>query len=288
MSNKLNVRGLGYHIHQWGEPKNPKIFAIHGWMDSGASFQYIASNLAKTFHIIAPDLRGFGNSGHDVNGYWFPDYFADLEVILNHYSANQKVNLLGHSMGGNIVLLYAGIRPNRVEKVFSLDALGIQQTTPNDSAMKYRQWLDQIEKQTPEKTYPDIQTFEQSIQRNHPRLSDDTIRFLAKSWSKQNHQGEFILRHDKKHLNTNPIRYNHDDITAIWGQIEARVGLLMAEDSPIYQQYVTSSRLEHARKLLNISDQDYHCIQSCGHMVHLEQPTKTASCINSFFKSEDS
>jgi len=91
-ASKLNVRGLEYHVQEWGDSSKPSIFLLHGWMDCGATYKFAAQYLENDFHLIAPDLRGFGDTEH-AQGYWFPDYFADLEVLLDHYSPMSPVNV---------------------------------------------------------------------------------------------------------------------------------------------------------------------------------------------------
>ena len=59
----IDVRGLRYHLRRWGSPDAPTLFLLHGWMDVGASFQFLVDALAGEWYAIAPDLRGYGRSG---------------------------------------------------------------------------------------------------------------------------------------------------------------------------------------------------------------------------------
>ena len=181
-SQKLDIRGLQTHVQEWGELGLPKLFMLHGWMDCGATYKYMMPFLSQHFHVIAPDLRGFGESQHDPNGYWFPDYIADLEVLLDHYSPTGKVNLAGHSMGGNIVLMYAGIRPDRVARVLSLEGLGLPPSQPSDAVGKYQQWMREILSDEPSKIYPNANMLKHSIYKGNPTLPDHIIEELADLW----------------------------------------------------------------------------------------------------------
>jgi len=100
-SRKLNIRGLNYHIQEWGDSSKPLLILLHGWMDCGATYKFVSEYLISDYFLVAPDWRGFGQTDH-APGYWFPDYFADLEKILDHYTPDTATNLIGHSMGGNI------------------------------------------------------------------------------------------------------------------------------------------------------------------------------------------
>jgi len=81
-SQLVKIRDLAYHVRSWGDPDAPKVFMLHGWMDVGASFQFLVDALERDWHVIAPDWRGFGKSAWCADGYWFADYIADLEAIV--------------------------------------------------------------------------------------------------------------------------------------------------------------------------------------------------------------
>ena len=126
----LTIRGLKSHVRLWGPPDAPKLFLLHGWMDCSASFQFLVDAFAREWRVIAPDWRGFGQSEWLHRSYWFPDYLADLERLLDHYAPEEAVRLIGHSMGGNVVGLYAGARPVRVAKLAILEGFGLHPTDP--------------------------------------------------------------------------------------------------------------------------------------------------------------
>src|SRR5438477_6545842 len=110
-SHRVSLRGLDHQVLTWGDRSSPKLFLLHGWMDVGASFQFLIDALTRDWYAIAPDLRGFGRSAWQAQGYWFPDYVADLEALIDVFAPDETVDLIGHSLGGNIVMIYAGVRP---------------------------------------------------------------------------------------------------------------------------------------------------------------------------------
>ena len=119
----IPIRHLQYHVRLWGEatPGVPPLVMVHGWMDVAASYQFVVDAFAEAFaagrQIIAPDWRGYGQTSlPGTDNYWFPDYLADLDALLDHFSPDQPVDLVGHSMGGNVVMLYAGARPARIRR----------------------------------------------------------------------------------------------------------------------------------------------------------------------------
>lgn len=283
-THRLDIRGLSIHVQTWGDDSLPKLFLLHGWMDCGATFQYVAPFLQDKFHIIAPDLRGFGRSDHAAGGYWFPDYFADLEVLLNHFAPNQKVDIAGHSMGGNIVLMYAGINPERINRVMSLEAIGLPPTQPQDAVGKYRQWMQQILSNEPSKVYPSVDDLKQSIYKGNPSLPKHIINDLVDLWGKPvGDSGAYQLKHDHNHRYTNPVRYQFDDVQCLWQQITAKVGLVLAAQSLVVTKFSNPEQIEQIKQVLKIADEDFTMIENCHHMLHLEQPEQTAQCLIEFF-----
>src|SRR5476649_2808066 len=127
----IDVRGLRYHCRTWGAADRPKLFMLHGWMDVSASFQFLVDALHGSWRVIAPDWRGYGLSEWGPSdSYWFPDYIADLDRLLAHLEPDRPATLIGHSMGGNIACLYAGIRPDRVARLVNLEGFGMNRTEP--------------------------------------------------------------------------------------------------------------------------------------------------------------
>lgn len=283
-TNQLDVRGLRYHVQEWGKEGAPKLFMLHGWMDCGASFGYMMPELSERYHVIAPDLRGFGETEHAPSGYWFADYFADLEVLLNVYAPSGKVDLVGHSMGGNIVMLYAGIRPDRVGRVLSLEGLGLPPTEPSDSVTKYRQWMTEILSEEPSKVYPNVNLLKHSIRKGNPQLPDSVIEDLVYLWGKPvGDQGAMMLKHDHHHRYTNPVRYNFADTMDIWRNATAQVGLVVALESMLLKRFQPHRRIEQVMQACQIQPKHYYQLEKCGHMLHLEKPDKTSEIILDFF-----
>ena len=130
----LMARGLKHHVLVWGDlslatPAQPLLVLLHGWMDTAASFQFMVDALRQqsgwsTRPIVAIDWRGFGlTDTPQADGYFFADYLGDLDMLLDQLAPEgQKVDLLGHSMGGNVVMLYAGVRSERIRKLVNLEA----------------------------------------------------------------------------------------------------------------------------------------------------------------------
>src|ERR1700712_1440243 len=151
----VTVRGLRHHVLEWGDasmatPDRPTLLMQHGWMDVAASFQFVVDALHSDRHVLAFDWRGFGLTDPTPGDtYWLPDYTADLDGALDALlfqpgRTHHPIDLLGHSMGGNVVMLYAGLRPERIRRLVNLEGFGMPKTSPEQAPKRFLQWLDAL------------------------------------------------------------------------------------------------------------------------------------------------
>ena len=143
----ITLRGRHLHLYAWGaEQPDPAatLFCLHGWGDLGASFQFVVDALPQDWCILAPVWRGFGRSAHNDGPYWFPDYLADLDALLEALSPNRPATLVGHSLGGIVASLYAGIRPERVAHLALLEGLVLWSEAPERAPERCAGWLDAV------------------------------------------------------------------------------------------------------------------------------------------------
>ncbi len=279
------LRGLNMHIRHWGNPDAPTIFMVHGWMDVAASFQFVVDCLAQDWHVIAPDWRGFGLTEYPkVESYWFPDYVADLDAILQHYSPEQPVNLLGHSMGGNIAMIYAGVRPERIAKLINLEGFGMPMTQAKQAPGRYRKWLDELREVPSLRSYADLTEVAGRLQKTNPRLSDQRASFLAQHWSKENAQGQWELLADPAHKNSSPLLYHVDEVLQCWQNIAASVLWVEANDTDIWRMIGSKeeARAEIDRRMKFIPSIQTEVVMDAGHMLHHDQPEILAVMIEKF------
>lgn len=281
----LTVRGLRTHVRHWGRDGAPKIFMAHGWMDMSASFQFIVDCLEGDWHVIAHDWRGFGltqRSGTDT--YWFPDYVADLDFLLDHYSPDEPVNLLGHSMGGNAVSLYAGVRPQRVAKLINLEGIGLQGSVPEQAPKRMARWLDELKTPPAMRGYASLEEVAGRLKKTNPRLPDDRAAFLAEHWSARNEAGEYEILGDPAHKMNGPLLYHLDEMVAIWKKIAAPVLWIEAAGTDMWRWMGPQEgmRAEVDRRLAHMASVEAHIVPDAGHMVHHDQPQVLARLIETF------
>ncbi len=275
------IRGLRYHVRIWGDAAAPRLFMLHGWMDVSASFQFLVDALQQDWCVIAPDWRGYGLSEWTPSGYWIPDYLADLEALLLQYSPTEPVRLIGHSLGGNIVCHYAGIRSQRVSHVVSLDALGLPRTDPAEAPAKYRQWLDELRDPPQFTPYANLEAVVARLKKNNPRLTDAKARFLAIHWAEELPDGSARLRSDPMHKISYPIPYRLEEAMACWRAISARVLLVEATESTM-RKWINEHPDEFAKRKQAFSNLQEHRVANAGHMLHHDQPQELAAVIETF------
>ena len=281
----LSIRGLRSHVRHWGKEGAPKIFMVHGWMDVSASFQFVVDCLQQDWHVIAPDWRGFGLSERTQSDtYWFADYVADLDAILDHYAPGEAVNLLGHSMGGNVVNIYAGVRPGRVRRLINLEGFGLPATRPEDSPKRYAKWLDELREPPVLKSYPSRQAVAARLQKTNPRLPDERADFLSRHWSAPNAAGEWEILGDPQHKKPSPLLYHVEEVLACSRAITAPVMWVEAEDTNMWQWMgpKEQARAEVDRRLSHLANVTAHMMPDAGHMLHHDQPELLARMIEDF------
>jgi pimeloyl-ACP methyl ester carboxylesterase len=276
----LTRRELELAVWCWGDPAAPLLLMLHGWGDSGASFRFVADHLRDTFHVVAPDLRGFGTSGRAPGGYWFPDYLADVEAVAAHFQADGALALAGHSMGGNIAGLYAGVRPARVSHLVLLEGFGLPATEPVQAPGRYRRWLDALAVADAPREFESAAALRAHLARLAPRASPATLESLLEIWAAPRDDGRWCLRMDPVHKRVNPVLYRREEAAACWKATTAAVLRVAAAQS----DYAT--RLP--RFDAHANSEDCHpgagCveIEGAGHMLHWEQPSAVAACVREF------
>jgi len=284
-SEYITVRGLRYQIRRWGTHDAPMLFMLHGWMDTSASFQFVGDCLRNEWQVIAPDWRGFGQSDRSgADSYWFPDYVADLDAILEHYSPDGAVNLLGHSMGANVSCIYAGVRPERIKRLINLEGFGMAVTHPEQAPGRYAKWLTELREPASIRSYAALSEVVARLQKTNPRLDDAKATFLAAHWAQQQTDGRWVILGDPAHKRINPVLYRVDEVTACWQAITAPVLWVEADETNVWQWFgdKQKARIEVDRRMGFIKQLSTATIVNAGHMLHHDQPQVLADLVENF------
>lgn len=277
----INVRGFNYCIRHWGSPGAPKLFFLHGRMDSSATFQFVVDALKKSWHIIAPDWRGYGASEWLSRPYWFHEYYADLDYLLQHYSKEQPAQVVGHSMGANIASMYAGVRPERIAQLVMLDFLGLKSEKNADAHAAMGSWLAALQEQPQMRTYPDHASLARRLMATNPRLDEKKAAFLSRAVSRTRPDGQIEMACDPWHKIPSPVPYRVEDSKAIWRKIEAPVLMLVADQGYVNQRFGNNPD-EYRSRIESFPNVQVVTISDSGHNIQHDQPEQIASALEEF------
>lgn len=254
---------------------------LHGWGDTSASFQFVVDALQHRWHVLALDWRGFGQSQWNNDHYWFPDYFADLDAFLDHYSPGGAVNLAAHSMGGSIALIYSGVRPERIARIASLEGGSLLDTTIERAAGQVRKWLDQVRGDPPLfRRYADRNAFAERLMEENRRLSAEQAVFLAEHHAMER-DGQWEFCADPCHRWANPVLFSVEAAKSIWRQITAPVLWIEGRES-FLNEYYAQREADYRERLGCFKNLRRIVIDHCGHNLHHDQPDQVARHIEEF------
>jgi pimeloyl-ACP methyl ester carboxylesterase len=288
------LRGCRYHVRQWGTPTpgtTPLVLA-HGWMDVAASWQFMVDAFSQAFvsqrPIIAMDWRGYGlTESPTTDSYWFPDYLADLDALLDTLYPGQSIDLVGHSMGGNVVMMYAGTRPERIRRLINLEGFGMPATQTSQAPTRMAQWLDELKAQRAGsndlKPYADAAGVAARLMKTNRRLSQDKADWLAQHWARPGTDGQWCILGDSAHKVINPYLYHVDEALAMYRRISAPVLAVEAADDSLGQWWKGRYTLaQYHERLQAVPHLEKTVIQDAGHMLQHDQPETLARLIEKF------
>jgi pimeloyl-ACP methyl ester carboxylesterase len=277
----IQVRGIRHRLTWWGERTSNPIVLLHGYLDCGATWQFLVDHLPSTWTMVAPDWRGFGDSEWVPGGYWFPDYFADLDGLLDTLVPQSRARVIGHSMGANVAKMYGGIRPQRMQWLVNLEGLGLARSKAEEAPKRYAHWLDEVRDPFKEGRYDSLEQLVCILRMRNPRLTADTAEFVAKAWSRPESDSlEVRLRFDPRHRLVNPILYRREEAEACWARLEIPMLLVMGELSDHrarHTSYVTDEQLHVLFRKVQLVT-----VPGTGHMMHHEDPESVARQVVAF------
>lgn len=259
---------LKLQFWDWGTEGRPTLILVHGGLDHARNWDWVARALRDDFHIYAIDLRGHGNSQHAPgSSYTIAEHVLDLSAladVINDY----PIYLIGHSLGGIIVLAYSGVFPERVKKVVAIEGLG---PPPNHHSqepapLRLRRWIDQIrnlEKREP-RSYPQLEAAVNRMKEANPHLSDEVARHLTLHGTNWNSDGSLVWKFDNFVRPFPPHGLQLDDVRQTLSQITAPVLLFWGMES-----WSTDPEADGRTSVLR----NYQIIKvpHAGHWVHHDQ-----------------
>ena len=290
------LRGCRYHVRHWGQlqPGVTPLVLAHGWMDVAASWQFMVDALSESFvsqrPIMAMDWRGYGlTETPPTDSYWFPDYLADLDALLETLYPNQAIDLVGHSMGGNVVMIYAGTRPERIRRLVNIEGFGMAATQAALAPTRMAQWLDELKAQRAGnntlKPYPDAAGVAARLMKTNARLAPDKADWLAQHWAHPGADGQWRILGDSAHKVINPYLFHVEETLAMYRRISAPVLVVQASDDSLSQwwkgQYTLAEFHERLKSVPNLTTAT---IEDAGHMLLHDRPQSLAALLENHLK----
>jgi pimeloyl-ACP methyl ester carboxylesterase len=310
------IRGQRYHLRHWSDATGaePPLLLVHGWMDVAASWQFMVDALPEALvhkrSIVAPDLRGFGLTrelgfedypqptryGH-ADHYMFADYLADLDALLDHLNTSlgrpddAPFDLVGHSMGGNVVMMYAGLRPQRIRRLVNLEGFGMPASRSAQAPGRYVRWLDEIKAlrqgRLALKAYDHLDGVAQRLMKTNARLAPERARWLAQHWAAPNPNGGWEVLGDAAHKIVNAQLYRIEEVLEVHRRITAPLLAVEAADDSLALWFKQGehTRAQHHERLKVVPDCRIEELQDAGHMLHHDQPEALAALLDAFLAS---
>jgi len=256
---------LRLHYVDYGTAGQPLLVLVHGGRDHARNWDLVADRLTSRFHVVAPDLRGHGDSAWAIGSqYSMPEYVLDLVQLLRRLDS-ERVVLVGHSLGGAVVLHYAGLFPKSVERVVAIEGLGPPPSMLVDRPIEERmgEWLTTMQDLAARrpKHYASLDEAEARMRDANPHLSAEMARHLTLHGSMRMEDGSYAWKFDNYVRAWPPQAYDVEGVHRLWSRIECPVLLVRGGESWASDP-TKDGRASYFR------DATYAEVAGAGHWVH--------------------
>ena len=265
-------------VTRWGPDSDDPVLLLHGWMDTGAAMQLLVDCLPGHWSLVALDWAGYGGSD-SRQSYLMPEYLADLQCALHQLAPRKPVRLIGHSLGGTVAAIWAGLRPERTRWLVSLEGLGMGTLSAEEIPPRISEWLGTLLDPPPRRSFSSVEQLVTALLRRNPRLPPSHALFLARVWSRPVAGGIEMLA-DERHQGRQPFRYSRAEMEACWRQISTPALLLYGRESDYMRLFGDEQVVQRWRELVPHSQ--IAAIEAAAHMLQYEQPERVARHIVEF------
>jgi pimeloyl-ACP methyl ester carboxylesterase len=269
--------GLTYNVLEWdgaATPDDLTFVLVHGFSDLAYAWREVADQLASHGHVLAPDLRGHGDSDWIAGGYYyFMDYVADLDDVINQL-ARRRVVLVGHSMGGSVSAYYAGTRPDRLTGLVLLEGLGPPDMAALDGPTRTAMWIDAWRTARGKaRPMPSIDEAVRRLQKHDERLDAARARWLAEVGTRPA-LGGLVWKHDPLHQTFGPHAFRLEVAIKYWQRVACPVVIADGADSQL-----NLPDDERARRRAHFANHRHVVVEDAGHAIPRHQPARVAELI---------
>lgn len=282
ITNSFISQRLRLNYVDWGNPDAPPLLLVHGGRDHARSWDWVAEELRHDWHIIAPDLRGHGDSAWSPDGNYEMSAFVYDIAQLIHQLGLAPVTIIAHSMGGNIATRYAGLYPENVRKLVNIEGLGLSPAMQAERdalgiQKRFRQWIEDKRNaagRTP-KRYPNIEAAYERMKTENAYLTDEQARHLTVHGISRNEDGTWSWKFDN-YLNIwGMFDMPREDLLQLWHAISCPMLLLYGEKSWASNPE-KDGRIEHFPTAKVIE------YENAGHWLHHDQFDRFMADVKAF------
>lgn len=274
---------LKLHYVDWGNPDAPPLLLIHGGRDHSRAWDWVADRLCKDWHVIAPDLRGHGESSWSPEGnYSMAAFTYDLAQLLHHLDMD-KVNIVAHSLGGAISLRYTGLFPESVRKLVVIEGMRPPPEIWAEQSKAYpqrmRDWVENKRKTAGRtvKRYASLAQAQRRMKEENHHLSDGQVQHLTLHGINRNEDGTYSWKFDNYLRVHDPVDISQDEIHELWSNVSCPTMLMYGKES-------WASNPEEDGRLSHFPNAHVVEYENAGHWLHHDQLEKFVADVDAFLR----
>ena len=270
---------LRLHYLDWGNDAAPDLLLVHGVHDHCHSWDWLAQSLRERFHVVAPDLRGHGDSEWTLGSpYTYLEYVQDIAQLVRQRRL-APLTVISHSLGGTIASIFAGAFPELVQRLVVIEGVGLYPHDVDSPGERLRLWIDAnhaLAARVPRR-YPTLEDAYQRMQETNPHLSPAQARHLTAHGSNQNEDGTYTWKFDNYTRTPRPYDIPNADMAALWQCIECPVLIVNSREGYPH-------RIGQDDTLRHFRNATLHEIDDAGHWTHHDQLESCLALIDDFLK----
>lgn len=286
MSHSYFSQRLRLHYVDWGNAEAPPLLLLHGGRDHCRNWDWVAERLRHDYHIIAPDLRGHGDSQWMIGGsYGMAEYVYDTAQLL-HQTGLTPITIIGHSLGGMISLQYAGIFPDKVSKLVAIEGLGpspgwLAERAAKGPDLLMDEWIAETRKLSARvpRRYASLEDAFQRMQEENPHLTPAQARHLTVHGINQNEDGTYTWKFDNYVRVFPPFGISADEVHRLWARISCPTLLIRGTESWASNP-LDDGRAAHFRTARVVN------IEGAGHWSHHDRLDEFLGHVRDFFAED--